>query len=1350
MNMPILNLIIQPILGAAAGYITNEYAINMLFKTYTPLKLGGVIPKTREAFIENVSTLVEEDIINKEKVEAILNNEAFTKNFDALIEDFFTKSIYDVTDNLSICDNPLIDKALSDSEEFINEQINLRLPELIDSLTKQLMLSDLVDDKQVNNIIEQLYIYLLKVLRNTNIGNKLVLNILNNNENLSFKDIIGYDASAIISQNISELLLKKFNNNSSTFNEIFEKSNISNLLFNFFEKFINDSESRLHDRILSIFNNITKSDEFNTALLEFSQKLLDYFKVLDIPLFNLVDRSCIDNFRSILYKESMYIANILISFASSNKSEFQKIIEEALNETIEEQDAAKKAVLSLAKGSILNSIAKNDISEIASKYFNDSNNRLNLCAIASSKLMEYLKSTTISQAINTLDKKEVLSAKSLSEFLSSYISSNADNIVKMIITYIKGQVTDKAFKNNIMLKLKNGFINKFVLSTKTTDYINNQLSIYLTKLFDTKLNELIQADSSNNESLSQDNVNFNDYIYNYLEQNKEKLIEAICSNINKATHEKSIDEILNDELSDEINTLSCSFACKKINETTKKISKKKTHDLYDKLNNIDDLHKNSSNMLKNGVINNLDSLLHRFVKGLSFKNLSQLDDDNLIEMAQSFIGKNLKPIMIFGAMLGLIAGFILAFIQPNNNVFAIVSISGIITCALVGYLTNAIAIAMLFRPYKEIKILKYIPFFRHFSLGYIAKNKENLAIGMSQTINDYLLTKESMNELIDTYKDGIKDNLIYNISKNNYEAVSNILMNNKDKIVSSISEYAKKELSNNKSSICNAISNKLENANLNDLLQNEFAEKLSQYTLKSKDYFNEQILKYLLEVSSSNTLHTISSVLPESMQSKINDLVINTTYKEYDGLIAKLNFENIKHFVESYNRKYDELIDKSISEFFDVKKIFSTDKEASDNLLKAINKALSSEEKIGEVFNKKISEITNNLLFNFFENTELNSKKLLIPMHPYISKIAKEKITSKLNFLTKISYSMVGGDKLIDSVLDKILSVKLPKLIANKKSYLYENCSNYLNSRLLNLSISEFEIVINSDITNNEFFNINDVISPAMKFVYNKMNCIKIRTLLEPLSINSIDAIFTSRSKEIYTLIDNLNSQLMANKNVILSVFTIFIEKYLNDIMKNNNISNILKDIKAEDYESISSNIIRILFEKSLVDRNVQDSLNCIKNIDKKLYMYELISKGEFIEIFEKLVDAMLEENNIPFITKVINDVYISVSENGLAFISNESKEYLLSTAIDAVILTLKNNLSTMLSDIEFDKIAKEQINEMSPKKIHKMFNSFAGKYFRTLEVYGFWGAVFGINTILGLALAFVYAIKNVFKKKVS
>ena len=56
--------LINFILGGFTGYITNNVAIKMLFKKY--FGFGGVIEKEYEEFMENISKLIEKDLINDE------------------------------------------------------------------------------------------------------------------------------------------------------------------------------------------------------------------------------------------------------------------------------------------------------------------------------------------------------------------------------------------------------------------------------------------------------------------------------------------------------------------------------------------------------------------------------------------------------------------------------------------------------------------------------------------------------------------------------------------------------------------------------------------------------------------------------------------------------------------------------------------------------------------------------------------------------------------------------------------------------------------------------------------------------------------------------------------------------------------------------------------------------------------------------------------------------------------------------------------------------------------------------------------------------------------------------------
>ena len=88
-------LVFQGISGGVAGYITNKYAVNMLFKEYTPLKLGGVIKKKKEKFIEEISELVERDIINAETLKAEISNKNLNSYIEQIAETFFETGLKD-------------------------------------------------------------------------------------------------------------------------------------------------------------------------------------------------------------------------------------------------------------------------------------------------------------------------------------------------------------------------------------------------------------------------------------------------------------------------------------------------------------------------------------------------------------------------------------------------------------------------------------------------------------------------------------------------------------------------------------------------------------------------------------------------------------------------------------------------------------------------------------------------------------------------------------------------------------------------------------------------------------------------------------------------------------------------------------------------------------------------------------------------------------------------------------------------------------------------------------------------------------------------------------------------------
>ena len=93
MQLEWTNLLLQGFAGGITGYVTNNYALNMLFREYTPLKLGGVIKKTKSEFIDAISELVERDLLSPSHLKnEFLKEEALEEwniLFASLWDEFF-------------------------------------------------------------------------------------------------------------------------------------------------------------------------------------------------------------------------------------------------------------------------------------------------------------------------------------------------------------------------------------------------------------------------------------------------------------------------------------------------------------------------------------------------------------------------------------------------------------------------------------------------------------------------------------------------------------------------------------------------------------------------------------------------------------------------------------------------------------------------------------------------------------------------------------------------------------------------------------------------------------------------------------------------------------------------------------------------------------------------------------------------------------------------------------------------------------------------------------------------------------------------------------------------------------
>lgn len=269
----------------------------------------------------------------------------------------------------------------------------------------------------------------------------------------------------------------------------------------------------------------------------------------------------------------------------------------------------------------------------------------------------------------------------------------------------------------------------------------------------------------------------------------------------------------------------------------------------------------------------------------------------------------------------------------------------------IGYVTNWIAVKMMFRPLKPVKVGKFtLPF----TPGIIPKNKERIARAIGNTISNNLLTE---NVLTDSLLSDEKEKAI----KEMLEAKFNEILNEEDikvkeKILDAIEEDSyNKTVEFIKNSLTNSIINTLKEEDIGSIVANQIEiaakEKLQGSILgifgannlisKISDEASKKINEYI----DQNGKEIISVIIME----KINELG-DTEVCEIAKKINESPIDVISLAMSVYNRIIEENISK-ILKAIDISKIVE-DKINSMDMLEL-------EKMILEIMKKELNALVN-------------------------------------------------------------------------------------------------------------------------------------------------------------------------------------------------------------------------------------------------------------------------------------------------------------------------------------------------------------------------------------------------------
>ena len=196
-------LLLQVFSSGVAGYITNKYAVNMIFKEYTPLKIGGAVKKNKEKFIEEISELVERDIINSSTIKENVLSENFRNTINETVKDFFSKSLVEVFEDTTIEDIVGIDETINKGEQLLRDNLKLVLPKLFNNMGQHLKVEDIISDEQINVIVDYIYSEISSNLEENENAENLLIDLYNEQKDLCLNELVSGETREKITRIIS-------------------------------------------------------------------------------------------------------------------------------------------------------------------------------------------------------------------------------------------------------------------------------------------------------------------------------------------------------------------------------------------------------------------------------------------------------------------------------------------------------------------------------------------------------------------------------------------------------------------------------------------------------------------------------------------------------------------------------------------------------------------------------------------------------------------------------------------------------------------------------------------------------------------------------------------------------------------------------------------------------------------------------------------------------------------------------------------------------------------------------------------------------------------------------------------
>ena len=1296
----ISQLLINTLTGAGTGYITNNIAIKMLFKKYFG-RFGGMIEDTHEEFVENISALIEKDLINHSTLADEFQSEKFRNYIKELVKDMFTHSL-------------------------MHHSIKLKNIQGIDATRDNALMFLHENHHHVNNVKHQLaskpFKDALSHLQLLHFSKNLATTINTNKstylsefliplKSFQLNDLITEELLKQLSQNIQNIINSlEFQKYDSNINETVEKIltaiEIDSLLAvikeeveNIYVKQIFKDQEQGVKNLIDTFIKIALTDEGKEAINESVTAILENIKTVDSSVLNLLDDSIKLSIKTFIQTELPQIIGQIIAFIDKNEKELEELINASIDNALSDGAFAsiKKKFISIFYTNIVQDF---QVLQKVKAFMHQHQEKAEEEIVK--QLLDILENKSIGELYTFISQKKIVTPEKISTLV-------IDNLGKLQ-THKKFNLIDIALKKQVKeyTKLDMKFVTDNIIPYGLQELKKNYLySTGIKKLINHETQNLINNFKTKtiHEILGTRLDTITDTLLMHI--NEDNILNIILSNAAK---------ILDKPINNTINMDDIDLDYKKYIDEL--IATKSIKDIIIQLQS-EEVYEALEVALIKVIVDNLEEILEGNVSEAVKNELTKLPPSQIKDMVEEFMGEELKPINYFGAFLGGITG-------AGVGVLGIPTYANPLIYSVVGVATNYLAIKMLFQPYTPLKIANFkVPL----SQGVLPSNKAKMAVKMSEFVDEFMLNGNSIQDFFTNNSEDLKSFIKKNIVQDNYSIIDKLIHQNSntDDISNEAINLIFSFLDKNETMIAEKIFT----------ISMSYYEKRKEYATSATAFIFNKAMQvdfstFLYEQFESFIDHekSLSFVTPDIIKEleKFRDtkfdyfLTLLSQEEQLKKFIAIFE-PNFEYFIQ--NKSLDNLLNHSIK-----KSINSKVNSSLINLFYGhgtINEFLNFFTKGEFGSNTRLSDMINGMLPQIIQrNLNRIIEEAVLPTLRENKKLIRSEIMKKMPF----GVGWVAKHD-INKTIDIILDVKVPAFIDKKIEEINLIIQDMLDTKITDLGYTENVInqkkvddLITSILASESF---NASLEKSMLVFINSIFSLKLEEILKIFDLKTLLDIYNLFKPQIQVILKRLQINISNNKSEIFQIISQLInDNIIPDILNNFKIKDILKNVDKSMW----------LREFYYLQKNLKSSDTLNATVKKILDTFiTVFIKEEFLDkkIFKKDLNRFLAE--IIKDKEELRGVFLPFFK---AFIANinemldlKLKDHMLQIIINAAFESINAKIVALIGAVDFKRVITKEIEAMHPKELEDMFYSFAGPYFNKLILYGALGFVFGLFTLI-------------------